>query len=350
MAKNNNTTKKRSFKHLSQYERGMIYTLREQGKSMRQIAKILRRVPSTISREIRRGTVTQMRSDLTTYEKYFPEVGYKVYKKNRKNCAAKLKVVKAEKFSRFAEGKILKEKWSPDAVVGYCRNNAYWQEEMVCTKTLYNYIDKGLLKVRNIDLCLKVRLKPKKKIIRKNKKIMGESISQRPEEINKRESFGHWEIDTVIGKRSNDKALLTLTERLTRYEYIFVIDEKDSLSIKKVFDKLKAQYKENFSKIFKSITADNGAEFAELSEILKKCESKAYFSHPYSAFERGTNERHNGLIRRFIPKGKTIADLSEWAIRRVQNWCNQLPRRILRYKTPEECFLDEVNKVINYAQ
>lgn len=69
---------------------------------------------------------------------------------------------------------------------------------------------------------------------------MGESISQRPEEINKRESFGHWEIDTVIGKRSNDKALLTLTERLTRYEYIFVIDEKDSLSIKKVFDELKA--------------------------------------------------------------------------------------------------------------
>ncbi|MDI3478149.1 MAG: transposase, family [Thermoanaerobacterium sp.] len=129
-----------------------------------------------------------------------------------------------------------------------------------------------------------------------------------------------------------------------------MIDEKDSSSVKKVFDELKAQYKENFSKIFKSITADNDAEFAELSEILKKCESKAYFSHPYSAFERGTNERHNGLIRRFIPKGKTIADLSEWAIGRVQNWCNQLPRRILRYKTPEECFLDEVSKVINYAQ
>ena len=224
-------------------------------------------------------------------------------------------MVKAEKFLRFAEGKILKDKWSPDAVVGYCRNNSDWQEEMVCTKTLYNYIDKGLLRIRNIDLCLKIRLKPKKKIIRRNKKIMGESISQRPEEINKRESFGHWEIDTVIGKRSNDKALLTLTERLTRYEHIFMIDKKDSSSIKKVFDEFKEQYKENFPKVFKSITADNGAEFAEFSEILKECESKAYFTHLYSAFERGTNERHNGLIRRFIPKGTTLADLSKYVIK-----------------------------------
>ncbi|AST57370.1 integrase catalytic region [Thermoanaerobacterium thermosaccharolyticum] len=78
--------------------------------------------------------------------------------------------------------------------------------------------------------------------------------------------------------------------------------------------------------------------------------ARQYFSHPYSAFERGTNERHNGLIRRFIPKGKTIADLSEWVIKRVQNWCNKLPRRILGYKTPEECVSDEVNKIINYAQ
>ncbi|WP_432422532.1 IS30 family transposase [Thermoanaerobacterium thermosaccharolyticum] len=129
-----------------------------------------------------------------------------------------------------------------------------------------------------------------------------------------------------------------------------ILDEKDSSSVKKVFDELKAQYKENFSKVFKSITADNGAEFAELSEILKECKSKAYFTHPYSAFERGTNERHNGLIMRFIPKGTTLADLSEGAIRRVQNWCNQLPMRILRYKTPEECFLGEVSKVISYAQ
>ncbi|MEM5244144.1 helix-turn-helix domain-containing protein, partial [Thermoanaerobacter sp. CM-CNRG TB177] len=156
MVHNNDTTKKRSFKHLSSYERGEIYALLKEGRSIRYIAKKLNRSPSTISREIKRGTTTQLRSDLSSYTSYFPETGQAIYEKNRSNCGAKFKVAKAEDFLKYAENKILNEKWSPDAVVGYCKKDPSWNNKtIVCTKTLYNYIDRGLLKVKNIDLPLK---------------------------------------------------------------------------------------------------------------------------------------------------------------------------------------------------
>lgn len=130
-----------------------------------------------------------------------------------------------------------KKKWSPDIVVFYCKRDLNRKDKpMVCTKTLYNYIDKGLLKVRNIDFLLKPKLKPKNKTKRREtKRIMGKSIDLRLKEVNTRKEFGHWEIDTVVGKRSNDAVLLTLTGRKTRYELIFLLDSKDSESVKRLF-------------------------------------------------------------------------------------------------------------------
>lgn len=216
---------------------------------------------------------------------------------------------------------------------------------MVCTKTLYSYIDQGLLNVRNIDLNLKLRLKSRKGRLRQNKRIMGESIEQRPEEVNLRQTFGHWEIDTVIGKRSSDSVILTLTERKTRHELLFLLNAKDSQSVNNALSKLKNHFGKQIAQIFRTITADNGSEFSELSNILQNWGSKAYFAHPYSSWERGTNERHNGLIRRFIPKGKVIKDISLDTILRIQTWINKLPRKILGYKTPEECFHEELLKI-----
>ncbi|SDF26445.1 IS30 family transposase, partial [Sporolituus thermophilus] len=90
---------------------------------------------------------------------------------------------------------------------------------------------------------------------------------------------------------------------------------------------------------------DNGSEFAELDAFLKSHNTSVYFAHPYSSFERGTNERHNGLIRRFIPKGTSIAALAASVIQRIQNWCNHLPRKILGYKTPQQCFDEELAQI-----
>jgi IS30 family transposase len=100
-----------------------------------------------------------------------------------------------------------------------------------------------------------------------------------------------------------------------------------------------------FSTVFKSITADNGSEFAELATLEEITGTNIYFAHPYTSSERGTNERHNGLIRRFIPKGKSLLNYSIDAIAKIQNWCNTLTRKILNYLTPDEAFNDELYKI-----
>ncbi len=348
MTNYNCTTKRCSFKHLNAYERGKIAALLKEGKSIRYIAKQLARAPSTISREIKRGTVTQLKSDLSTYHAYFPEAGQAIYEKRRKHCGAKLKLPLVIAFIKFAEEKMLQEKpWAPDAIVGYCKINPEWKDKpIVCTKTLYNYIDRGLLKVRNIDLLIKPRLKPTKKAKKRvPKRIKGKSIDLRPKEVETREEFGHWEIDTVVGKRSGDVVLLTLTERKTRYEHIFLLESKESRAVKRVFMGLKAYYGEIFEEVFKSITADNGSEFSELSALLESLKSEAYFSHPYSSWERGSNERQNGIIRRFIPKGKAIKDIPLVEVKEIERWMNQYPRKILGYNTPDECFYRELLEI-----
>lgn len=97
--------------------------------------------------------------------------------------------------------------------------------------------------------------------------------------------------------------------------------------------------------MFKSITADNGLEFAGLYKLESELETQVYFAHPYASYERGTNERHNGLIRRFIAKGKAISDHSAEAIAFIEDWCNTLPRKILGYRTPEELFEKQLDLI-----
>jgi len=277
---NSNTTV-RSFKHLNSYERGEISALLKEGKSIRYIARKLGRSPSTISREIKRGTTLQLKSDLSTFTSYFPETGQAVYEKHRSNCGAKLKIAQAEAFLKYAETKILQEKWSVDAVVGACKKDPAWKDAyIVSTKTLYNYIDRGFLSVRNIDLPLKLHLKPKKKRIRQNKRVIGKSIELRPQEVKSRETFGHWEIDTVIGKKSDDTAILTLTERKTRYELMLLLDAKDSKSVNDSLSRLKDIYGNKIHQIFKTITADNGKEFSDLESVVKEWGTEVYFAIP----------------------------------------------------------------------
>jgi transposase, IS30 family len=346
MATTNNTTTIRTFTHLSSIERGKIKAYLDEGRSQQYIANRLNCHKSTISREIKRGTVLQRRHDLTTYSEYFAEAGQAVYERNRSNCGAKSKLIHVEEFLQYAEELMLKDKWSPDAIVGQCKHSTKWRNKpKVCTKTLYHYIDQGKLKVRNIDLPLKVRLNPKKLRSNRHKRLMGKSIEERPEEVQKRQTFGHWEIDTVIGQKSNDKALLTIVERVTRNKLIFLLERKDTHSVTKALLQLKEQFADQFPMVFRSITADNGSEFHELPSTLNPLGCEVYYAHPYSSWERGTNERHNGLIRRFIPKGKAIKDVPEESITRIQKWCNQLPRKILNYKTPTEYFIDELSKL-----
>lgn len=164
--------------------------------------------------------------------------------------------------------------------------------------------------------------------------------------VESREEFGHWEIDTVAGLRSDkDHALLTLTERKIRYEVIIKIDGKASNPVNQALSALRDAAGTHFELLFKTITSDNGTEFSGLTDLFKDVMTSVYFTHPYSSWERGNNENHNGMIRRFIPKQTRMENVSFITVQRVQNWMNTLPRKILGYATPRECLLEEMSKL-----
>lgn len=342
----NNNTESRKNKHLNFKERMTIEIRLKDGFSVYKIAKELGRSINTITNEINRGTTTQIRQG-KHIKIYLADTGETVYTKNRLNSCRPFKMLGCSEFINYTVDKIKNDSWSPDACVGEAiANGRFERYQMVCTKTLYNYIDLGLLDVKNTDLPIKLRRNTKSTRVKKHKKKLGSSISERPIDINSRTEFGHWEIDTVIGEKSNnDNVLLTILERKTRYAIVLNIVSKTANAVMDAFSRLRSLFGEQFSQVFKTITGDNGSEFADLSTIESETDTKVYFTHPYSSFEKGTNERHNGLIRRFIPKGKRISDYSSDDIAFIEEWMNTLPRRILNYKTPEELFEMYLDKI-----
>lgn len=349
MMQHNDITTRPRGQHLSLSERIEIQTFKRLGYSNRRIAKNLNRSHSTINEEIKRGSATQMKivnGYIYTSKNYYAETGQMVYERHRLKSRPQIKLLKVKAFIDYATQKIREDKWSPDIVVGRAlKEGLFDKSESVCAKTLYNYIDRGLIRdLNNLNLWLKLRRSTKSKKVRDHRRVLGQSIEDRPQEINDRLSFGHWEIDTVIGQKNKDEpALLTLTERLTRYEIILKIKGKHEAAVNEGLKQL-TEDNPHFPLLFKSITSDNGSEFAGLSDCIQGL-SDVYFAHPYSSWERGTNERHNGLIRRYIPKGKSLKNVSEIMIKQVTHSMNHLPRKILNYQTPTESILFHYNQI-----
>lgn len=337
------TPKSRKNKHLNAYERGQIQLLNSEGFTPYAIGKRLGRASNTIRNELKRGTVPQIKANKKV-EIYLPDAGQAVYEKNRQNSRKPFKLLDCYKFIKHVENEILTKKHSIDAICGRVKlTGKFAENEVLSTKTIYNYINLGLMGIKNIDLPLKVKRTTKKSRTRKHKKVLGRSISERPDSVNNRSDFGHWEADLVIGRKTiGESVLLTLTERMTRKEIIRKLPDKSSAAVQEALYKLANDAGELFPQVFKSITADNGSEFSELSTF---SHSDVYFAHPFSSYERGTNEHHNGLIRRFIPKGTSMNTYTTTAIESIQDWCNSLPRKILGYLTPDEAFEEELMKL-----
>ena len=161
----------------------------------------------------------------------------------------------------------------------------------------------------------------------------GTSIEQRPEEILARDEAGHWEMDTVVGKRgASKKSLLVLTERKTRFELVEILKEHTAAEVVRTLDKLERRYGEkDFRFIFKTITVDNGTEFSdaeglERSRRNKQNRTKVYYCHAYCSSERATNENNNRFIRRWHPKGENLDKVTPAEVKRIQRWMNEYPR------------------------
>lgn len=331
------TTEHRKGQHLLSEERHEIEVRLKDGWSIYRIAKHLGRPYNTIKNEIQRGTVSLYHGNAQHYK---ADKGKKVYLEHRQNSRKQYHCLATIRFLQYVVAHFRDDnRWSLDACYGAAlRSGEFARSEMVCTKTLYNYVDLGLLPIKNIDLPEKLRRNTKAKKVRENRRNLGRSIEERPEIVAFRTEFGHWEIDTVIGKKSeNEPCVLTLVERLTRMSIWIKARNHTAEAIMEALQKVISYFADRKNLVFKTITGDNGSEFAGLS-MLEDGELKVYFTHPYSSFEKGTNECHNRMLRRFIPKGKSISDYTDDEICFFADCINGLPRKILDYATPEELF------------
>ena len=334
-------------KHFTDYERGMIQLLHRQGKSLRHIAGEINCSPSAVHYELKRGTRPKVgvRGPKPQYNAAYAS---KVYKRNRQRCRKPLKIdsPRHEPFILWCVDKIRNLHWSIDACVGFARKeNIFQADEIFCTKTMYNYLWSGKLPITIFEVPKALKRKHRRKWKRRNKRILGRSIEERPAYIDDRQESGHWEADTVVGKRAGkESVILTLLERKTRHYLAIKIDSKTSGSVNAAMAVLKEEYGDRFSEVFKTITTDNGAEFEAFS-ALEAYGSKIYFAHPYMSSDKAQNERHNGLLREYVSKGESIDNYTAEDILSFADTINALPRRVLGYNTPEmlfEEFLDQV--------
>lgn len=353
MTQVNDNINSRTGKHLTYEDRVKIEAYKELDYSNRKIAQLLNKVPQTINNAINRGTVRtikqrQIHNDtMYAYDQYSysAEADHQACLRNRQNCGRRPKWLESDSFTNWADDKMLKEDWSPDMVTGHARKDSTFSSNLIpSTSTLYNWIDRGIMRTKNIDLLEKVSRKPRgdSPIQRENRRVLGPSIKERPKEVESREHFGHWEIDTVLGARDKyDPVLLTLVERKTRLEIIIKIDEQDRANVDQAMNHLCKRLGDQAHSIFKTITSDNGSEFAGIYELLKGT-TDVFFAHPYASHERGTKENQHKLIRRFIPKSKRLEEISTETINQIERWMNNIPRKIIDYQTAEEAFLKEL--------
>lgn len=303
-----------------------------------QIARELGFSQRTIYNEIKRGRYLHT-MDYWDEWRYSAEKGQAVQDQNRQNKGRGLKIGKDRALSAFLEDKILREKCSPAVALELARREGF--KTSICIQTLYNYIDAGLfVKLTNDDLLEKPKRKPKTG--EKSRVVHPDlpSIMNRPTSIRDRAEYGHWEMDLVVGPQEGSGAvLLTLTERRTRQELIFKLPDKRAASVRAVFDKLE-RTTPDFYQRFKTITTDNGPEFLEHDLLVKSVlggkRFTVFYCHSYAAWEKGTNEVHNRMIRRWFPKGTDFAKVSQRKIKAVERWMNHYPRKILGWKAPAE--------------
>ena len=319
--------------HLTIEERACISKFKEMNMSLREMAKILNRNVSTISREIKRNSYkTSVNYSVTRYS---PIVANKKYKERRINCHRPTK-------TNMNIIKYIKEKielhWSPDQIINRYENDK--PSDFPSLSTIYRWIHLGYIPKINIEH-LRRKGKFKRPAETRGKFNLGKTIKKRPKEVFKRNTFGHWEADTVVSGKLDNYTLkskycfVSLAERKTRLYLIkWIPDRKEETVTNAIIDLLK-----DFpSDAIKTITCDRGKEFAGWKRIEDELGTNIYFADPYCAWQKGTNENSNGLLREFYPKHMDLSKTNEKEVHKTLELLNNRPRKCLNYKTPNELF------------
>ncbi len=350
MCRGNYTTEEKKGKHLKLQDREIIEHLYNiQGKTAAEIARELGKHRTTISRELEKGIVHLRNSDYTQREEYVAQKGQEVYDNNATAKGPKIKIAKDYKLADFIEKKITKDKYSPEVIANIVKRkqrfkiNLHW-------KTIYNYIDKEIIMVDRDDLTYgnyskSQGSKRREKESTKRRKE-GRRISDRPREAEERKKPGHWEMDLVEGKKAREEPfLLVLTERCSRNEQIEKIPDKTQQAVIAGLDRIERRMGvKKFRTEFKTITTDNGKEFYDYEGIETSFtksstpRTKQYYADAYCSWQRGSNENLNKMIRRFIPKGTSLKQYSQKAIKDIQKWMNNYPRKMFGFMSSKEVY------------
>lgn len=343
----------RPYKTFKKRTRDKLEALYNAKVPVKRIAAELGFTETSIYRELKRGFYMHRNSDWTETRKYSADKAQLSSDLNSTAKGAPLKLGKDKAFATFVEKMILEFHYSPAAILDYIKENNLQFDTKVCRVTLYNWIDKGVfLNVTNKNLLRKGKRKTKRRKVKTAKRFPKENtIEKRPKEVSQRNTFGHWELDSVIGTQKKGETVLAFTERLTRMEMIFKSKDKTAASTVLVLNRLERKLGSgNFRKIFKTITCDNGTEFSntigmEISPYTGKQRTTIYYCHPYCSSERGSNENQNAFIRRFIPKGTPISNYSTSQIREIQDYINTYPRAIFGGENSLKRFTRELDKL-----
>ncbi len=323
--------KKKNYKRLSLRERIIIETLLIEEQNKTYIASQLERSRSSITREVNRW----VRKPTDKYEAYLAH-WYSVTDNDTKRLDSKIDSCKRLKLYVFRG---LLNKLSPDLISGRIAIDYPNDKAMrISHEAIYQYIythPQGKLNKKLIRLLHRHKSRRKKRGSQSYRRGLIKdaiSIEQRPLEVEKRLNIGDFESDLIIGK-GQQSAIGTMVDRKSRFVYIVKLSNRKSKTVVNSFVKAMRYWPRECSS---TMTYDNGKEMSEHKLFTKQTGMKVYFAHPYSSWERGTNENTNGIIRRFFPKGTDFNKVSESQLLTVQNWLNNRPRKILKYKSPLE--------------
>ena len=314
-----------AYTQLTREQRYQIYILRKAGHRQNFIAKELGVHPSTISRELERGRGQR---------------GYRPKQADELASARKQKRYRARinAATWTLIESLLRQDWSPEQVSGWLAKE---KQESVSHESIYQYIYSDKRRGGTLFHHLRCRKKRRKRYgsyDRRGHMPNCRSIEKRPAVVDQRRRIGDWEADTIIGGNHRE-AILSLTERKSKLCLLKKVERNTAAAVEQAIEELL----QPLAAHVKTITSDNGREFANHQSIEKKLQATFYFAHPFAAWERGTNENTNGLVRQYFPKGSDFSKITEGDIQWAMARLNNRPRKRLNYRTPQRVFFKEQN-------
>lgn len=327
-------------KHLDCVERAVIFSEALRGSSQRQIARLLGRAASTISRELARGCASK-----EAEQPYCPQRGQRVYEQRRARCRPRCKLVVGGATYLFVRDHLLKFRWSPEQIAATLR--LMYPDDptaRVSHETIYAMIyaqPRGGLKAAMVEALRQG--KPKRGTRRTTgagSAIVPDSLKiiHRPEEVDARLIPGHWEGDMIKGPFSRS-SIGTLVERKTRFVLLCKMDGNGAEAALEGFSR---QMKRLPVSLRKSMTYDRGLEMACHPELARRLKIDIWFCDPYSPWQRGSNENTNGLLRQFLPKGTDLSTYSQRDLSHIAKLLNDRPRKTLAWKSPAQAIAEEL--------